>query len=112
LKVDDFDAIVFVGGPGAMEYFDSPIALDIARQARQKGKVLAAICISPAVLANAGILKGVRATSFLSERDRLQRAGANYTGAPVERDGLIITGRDPRAAGQFGIAIVDALTTR
>jgi len=110
--VDDYDAIIFVGGPGATEYFDNPIALNIARQAAYRGKVLAAICIAPAVLANAGVLGGIRATSFWSERDRLQNAGAIYTGAPVERDGLIITASDPRAARQFGRAIAQTLTGR
>jgi len=112
LRVDDYDAIIFVGGPGASEYFDSQVAWNIAREAADKRKVLAAICIAPTVLANAGVLNGVAATSFLSERDRLQAAGAKYTGAAVERDGLIITGRDPRAASLFGRAIADALAGR
>ena len=109
LIVDDYDAIVFIGGVGAMEYFDSPAALSIAREAADKKKVLAAICVAPTILANAGLLRGVRATSFLSEREALQVAGANYTGSPLERDGLIITARDPVAAAMFGQAIADAI---
>jgi len=112
IVVDDYDAIIFIGGSGAREYFDSGVALDIAREAADKRKVLAAICIAPSVLANAGVLTGVRATSFVSERARLQRAGAIYTGAPVERDGPIITGRGPEAARLFGEAIVDAIFGR
>jgi len=112
LRVDDYDAIIFVGGAGALEYFESRVAWSIARDAVQKRKVLGAICIAPAILANAGLLKGVRVTSFLSERDRLQRAGALYTGVPVQRDGLIITGSGPMAAVQFGRAIADALAGR
>ncbi|MHC4574354.1 MAG: DJ-1/PfpI family protein [Planctomycetota bacterium] len=112
LRVDDFDAIIFIGGPGAREYFGNPAARDIARQAADKRKILAAICIAPTILANAGVLSGVRATGFLSERDTLQRAGVKYTGAPVERDGSIITARDPTSASQFGTAIADALALR
>jgi protease I len=112
LRVDDFDAIVFVGGPGAREYVDSPVALDIVREAADKGKVLAAICIAPVVFANAGVLNGVRATSFPTERIRLQLAGAEFTGAPVERDGPIITASAPDAAALFGKAIVDTLSGR
>jgi protease I len=111
LKVDDYDAIVFIGGSGAKEYFDSNVALNIARQAAQKGKVLAAICIAPTVLANAGLLQGVKATSFSSERVRLRKAGAQFTDAPVERDGLIITGKGPEAASEFGKAVADAITS-
>jgi len=112
LRVDDFDAIIFVGGSGAVEYFDNPVALDIARTAAAKRKVVAAICIAPTVLANSGILTGVRATSFLSERERLIRAGALYSGAPVERDRFIITATDPTVAVSFGQAIADALAGR
>ncbi len=108
--VEDYDAIIFVGGPGAKEYFDSTVANDIAQQAKNKEKVLAAICIAPAVLANAGVLDGVKATSFPTEQFRLKKAGAEYTGADVERDGLIITANGPRAATQFGKTIVEALT--
>ena len=110
LSVDDFDAIVFIGGLGAQEYFRNPVALDVARAAAGKGKVLAAICIAPTVLANAGVLQGVRVTGFPSERFRLQLAGAEYTGAPVERDGFIITAADPEVAGQFGQAVAEAIT--
>ena len=112
LKVDDYDAIIFIGGPGAAEYFNNPVALNIAREAMSKRKILAAICIAPTVLANAGVLTGVRATSFLSEREKLVQAGAVYTGAPVERDGFIITGSGPTASVQFGRAVADALAGR
>ena len=112
IVVDDYDAIIFVGGSGAKEYFNNSVALNIARQAVGKEKVLAAICIAPAVLANAGVLNGVKATCFSSERARLKRAGANYTGSAVEQDGLIITGSGPKAAAQFGRAIADALAGR
>jgi len=112
IAADDYDAIIFVGGPGAKEYFNNSVALNIARQAVEKEKVLAAICIAPAVLANAGVLNGVKATCFSSERATLRRAGAKYTGAAVEQDGLIITGSGPKAAGQFGRAIAEALASR
>ena len=108
--VNDYDAIIFVGGSGAKQYFNNRVALNIARQAEQQGKVLAAICIAPAILANAGVLDGVRATSFSSERVRLKKVGAVYTGSAVERDGLIITASGPRAARQFGEIIVETIT--
>ena len=109
LKVDDYDAVVFIGGSGASEYFNNRVAFNIARETEEKKKVLAAICIAPTVLANAGLLNGRRVTSFPSERVKLKKAGAEYTGSDVERDGLIITGRGPKAAAQFGQIIVEAL---
>jgi protease I len=112
LSVDDYGAVVFLGGLGAIEYFENPAVLSIARQAVAKGKVVAAISIAPTILANAGVLTGKRATSFITERDRLQQAGAVYTGVPVQRDGSIITAVSPLAASQFGRAIADALAGR
>jgi protease I len=105
LRVDDFDAIIFVGGPGAVEYLENPAALDVARQAAAKGKVLGAISIAPAILANAGVLKGRKATGFISVRDTLKAGGATYTDTAVEKDGAIITASGPLAAVQFAQAI-------
>jgi len=109
LAVDNYDAIVFVGGPGARQYLKSSTALDIAREAAVKGKIIAAISTAPAILANAGVLQGIRATCLLTERGRLQQGGAIYTGTPVEVDGPVITARDPAAAALFGQAIADVL---
>ncbi len=109
--VDDYDAVVFIGGSGAKEYFNNKIALNMAQQAKEKGKILAAVCIAPTILANAGVLKDVKATSFPSEQGILKKAGAVFTGSDVERDGLIITGSGPKASEKFGKTIADALTS-
>ncbi|MFB0538172.1 MAG: DJ-1/PfpI family protein, partial [Anaerolineae bacterium] len=44
IVVSDYGAIVFIGGPGAAEYWDDPTAHRIAQEAVAQGKVLAAIC--------------------------------------------------------------------
>ena len=112
LRVDDYDAIVFIGGPGVEEYFDNALAKSIARDAAAKRKIVAAISAAPTILANAGALTGRRATAFLSEQEKLQQGGAIFTGAPLERDAYIITCSGPAMAVQFGIAIAEALTGR
>jgi protease I len=112
LAVSDYDAIIFIGGPGAGEYFANPAALNIARETVRSGKVLGAIGIAPTILANANVLAGIRATSLLSEQQRLVQAGAIYTGFPVERERLIITATGPEAAMLFGRAITEALAGR
>ena len=110
-KVDPkvYDAVVFVGGSGATEYWNNKTAHKIASDALAAGKVVAAICIAPVILANAGLLKGKKATVFQTEKDQLIKAGAKYTGAPVEKDGKIITGDGPQSARKFGETIRDAL---
>jgi len=112
LKVDDYDAIIFIGGPGAAEYANNPAIMNMVRETVRKGKVLGAIGVAPTILANANVLAGIRATSFLSERGRLIQAGAIYTVFPVERERSIITATGPQAAVQFGRVITYALAGR
>ncbi len=81
----------------------------ILRRAFARRRILAAIGTAPSILANAGVLRGTRATAFISEQDRVAQGGAVYTGAPVEKDGLIITATGPLAAPTFARAILDAL---
>jgi protease I len=112
VRVEDFDAVVFIGGPGAIEYFANPTALGIVREAAARYKVIAAICIAPTVLANAGVLRGVRATGFITQREAMRKGGAQYTGTGVERDGLVITGSGPSAAVPFAQAVSAAIKER
>jgi protease I len=109
VKVNDFDAVIFVGGGGASEYWDDPVAHKLAQDACNLGKVVAAICIAPVTLARAGILKGKKATVWDSEGGQLKALGADYTGKPVEKDGKIITASGPFAAKDFGEEIIKAL---
>jgi SagB-type dehydrogenase family enzyme len=109
VRVEDFDAVVFIGGPGAADYFTNPAALGIAREAAARRRVIAAISTAPGILANAGVLRGVRATGLITQRELMQKGQAQYTGAGVERDGLIITGSDPSVVVPFAQAIAGAL---
>lgn len=108
-KESDYDGIVFVGGGGSQEYFESPVAHNLARGFHARGKLTAAICVAPAILANAGLLKAKRATAFPSSKETLQTRGAVFTGTGVENDGLIVTGSGPEAAKQFGEKLVEVL---
>ena len=108
-KVDDFDAIVFIGGPGAAQYLDDPVAHKVARDAIKKKKLLAAICMGPLILAKAGVLKGKKATVFPTLAEDLKKEGVKYSAKPVERDGRIITADGPDSAVAFGNEILKAL---
>ena len=112
VRVEDYDAIVFVGGVGAQEYFNNSVAHKIAKEAVSKGKILAAICLAPRTLAEAGVLKGKKATVWVSEGKTLEAKGAYYTGKPVEVDGNIVTGSGPQAAEEFGKTILKLLKSQ
>ena len=53
----DFDAVVFIGGGGALDYLDNKISYNLASETINQNKILAAICIAPVILAKAGLLK-------------------------------------------------------
>jgi protease I len=106
VKVDHYDAIVFVGGEGAIQYWDDPSVHRLIRGALKKGKVLGAMSVAPLTLANAKVLLGKKATVWPTLGNRLQWAGAIYTGEPVEIDGKIVTADRPGSAEEFAKAIL------
>ena len=107
----DYDALTLVGGPGALSEFDNPAVHAIFTKAQSEGKIIGAICISPMVLAHAGLLKGKKATVWTdgSNLEDFKNCGAEYTAAAVERDGRIITANGPAAAKEYANALIDAL---
>lgn len=104
----DYAAIVFVGGQGTTVYFDNERAKSLVKEFNGLGKIVAAICIAPVILAHAGVLDGKKATVFPSGRNDINAVGT-YTGNAVEKDGNIITGSGPEAAKEFGEKIAEAL---
>lgn len=112
VKVEEYSAVVFVGGIGAQEYFNHPVAHKIVKEAVSKGKILGAICIAPRILAEAGVLKGKRATVWVSEGKTLEEKGAYYTGKSVEIDGNIVTASGPQAAEEFAKNILKLLKSK
>ena len=109
IKVENYDAIIFIGGVGATEYWNNKTAHYIASETLEKNKILAAICIAPITIANAGLLIGKKATVYQSEINKIKDKKAIYTGSKVERDGNIITAQDPSSANEFGKAILAAI---
>jgi protease I len=111
VKDTQFDAIVFVGGGGSKLLFNDRGALALARSGCEKGKVIAAICLAPVILANAGVLKGRRATVAGTEAKTISKQGAIYTGPGVMVDGNIVTANAPKASRAFGEEINRLLLT-
>jgi len=108
-RPEDYLAVVFIGGPGAESLFNLKEAHALAVGAVEKGKVLGAICLAPVVLARAGVLRDRRATVYPPSSRELTAAGAEYTGAPVEVDGKVITADGPQSSLPFAQALIEAL---
>lgn len=109
IKAEHYGAVVFVGGSGSKVYFANRDALRIAQEMFEQDKIVAAICVAPVILANAGLLKGKNATVFGSEIKAIQGKGAKYTGAEVTVDTNIVTGDGPKSARLFGQKINECL---
>ena len=107
--VADYDAIVFIGGPGALEHLDIQESYTIIQEAVADGIVLGAICIAPRILAKAKVLDTRRATGWNGDKqlkDMFFIYGVEYVADEVVVDGLIVTATGPQAAHEFAQAII------
>lgn len=113
VNVENYEAVVFVGGMGALVYQDDSIINNLILNASSKNKIVAAICIAPVILATSGILKNKNATVFNDKNNEqsklLNLNGAIYTGSDVEVNGNFITANGPLAAEKFAKKIVEVL---
>ncbi len=105
----DYDALALVGGPGALEHLDTPEVRALFVKAAELGKVIGSICISPVVLAHAGLLKGKKVACWPEGAAEVVKGGGEYTGAEVEIDGRLITASGPVPAKKYGAALAEAL---
>jgi len=111
----DYDALVITGGSGCQTYLwsNKPL-LEAVRRVYEKGGVVAAICIAPAVLARAGIIKSKRCTVFQSPEaiSEVEKGGCILQEESVVVDGNIVTANGPAAAKAFGEAIIKLLSKK
>lgn len=108
---DDFDMIALPGGmPGAQHLKEDPRIISLLKKMAEQDKYTAAICAAPAVLAEAGLLAGKRATSYPGFLDRLDVPGMAYLKDAVVADGKILTSRGPGTAMDFALALIEVLS--
>lgn len=106
----DYDMVVLPGGlPGANHLNDDPRIRELLQRMTRQEKYIAAICAAPKVLADAGLLKGRRATCYPGALNARQLDGVNYQESPVVQDGTLITSRGPGTALDFALALLETL---
>ena len=105
---DSADLLVLPGGmQGTLNLKNSELVKEQCIRFAD-GRLLAAICAAPSVLASLGLLEGKKATVHPSfEKDM---AGAELTGQSVTLDGNLITGQGLGAAIPFALALAEVLT--
>ena len=85
--------------------------INLVKEAYENDRLVAAICFSPVILAQAGILKGKQATVF-NDSDSISELENNdviYVNDSLVVTGKIITAREPASAQDFVTAIWQGL---
>jgi protease I len=109
-RMRDFDALVIPGGHAPDKMRLRHAMVDMARDAMEAGKPVAAICHGPQLLISADALRGRTLTCWPSIAVDIKNAGGLYVDKPVVEDGNLITSRKPDDVQMFGEAIIRALS--
>lgn len=107
LRESDYDIVILPGG------FEAPDRLRVRKEVLSfikdmydKGKIVAAICHGPWLCISAGIMRGKKATAYISIADDVRNAGATYLEKDVVIDGNLITAPHYRNNGDFMKAVI------
>src|SRR5207245_11574218 len=109
-RMKDFDALVIPGGHAPDKMRMRHAMVDLARDAMEAGKPVAAICHGPQVLISANALRGRILTCWPSVAIDVQNAGGLYVDKPVVEDGNLLTSRKPDDVPMFSEAIIRVLS--
>ncbi len=105
----DYDCLLLPGGPGVALLRADPRVRALVLRQNAAGRLLAAICAAPLVLADAGVLDGRRFTAHFSTAAELPRY---LPGERTVEDGNILTSRGAGTAADFGLLLVERLFGR
>ena len=107
LKEEDFDLVLLPGGHEAPDRVrQDKHVLNFVKKMDEKKKIIAAICHGPWMLISANVVRGRRATAYISIDDDMKNAGALDVEAPVVEDDNLITSPHYRDNGDFMRAVI------
>lgn len=106
VNANDYDVIVLPGGlQGVQNLSRSSKLIEMLKDFNEKGKLIAAICAAPSILAKIGLLDNKKATIFPGMERELPKPRAER----VVIDGNIITSQAPGTAIEFALTLVGKL---
>jgi len=110
-STEQWDAIAIPGGiPGADHLGNSSVLIAMLKDMFSSGRLVAAICASPAVvLAENALINGYEATCYPAFQERLQNGNAVFEDRDVVEQDNLITSKGPGTAMQFALALVERL---
>ena len=102
---EDYDAVILPGGLRGTEALKADRrVLSLLQRMHAAGKLTAAVCAAPTVLAEAGLLGGRRATCYPGMEEKL--TGALPCTDSVVRDGTVITSRGAGTSIAFALSVI------
>ncbi len=107
---DDYDALLLPGGvmnPDKLRVNKKAVAL--VKAFVDAGKPVAAICHGPWLLAEAGVARGRKITSYPSIQTDLKNAGANWVDQEVVVDNGLVTSRKPDDIPAFSKKMIEEI---
>ena len=105
----NFSAIILIGGKGSKNYWKNETLHRILKEFKSAGKIIAAICSAPVILAHAGLLTNIPATCWLEDKNELIKAGISYMDRSLVIEKNIITADGPRSAVQFAESVLNMM---
>ena len=104
----DGDAILLPGGnPGYINLRSSELVCEAVRTYCDGGRLVAAICGAPTVLAKAGVARGCMVTCHSSVVAEM--GDYNYIGGSVVEDGNVVTGAGAGVSVAFALKVAERL---
>jgi putative intracellular protease/amidase len=104
------DVVVVPGGIGTRALLEDERLLDWVRGAHAHSQYTTSVCTGSLVLAAAGILDGLEATTHWLERDFLAELGAKPTPRRVVEQGKVITAAGVSAGIDMALRLAELLT--
>ncbi|MFO8078649.1 MAG: DJ-1/PfpI family protein [Thermoplasmatota archaeon] len=105
-----FDALILPGGaPGYIHLRNDKRVLDLINKMYKENRLVAAVCASPAVLSDAGILNGKNCTIYPGMQEELKKGGGQPVDDLVVVDGNVVTSQGPATSILFALEVVSIL---
>ncbi|MCG6282528.1 DJ-1 family glyoxalase III, partial [Vibrio diabolicus] len=107
-----FDAVVLAGGVGGAENFrDSPLLMEVIKQQKYDGRLVAAICASPAVvLQHHDIYPGALMTCHPNFQSHIPQDLWRNRRVTFDVNNNLLTSQGPGTALEFAVEIIVQLS--
>jgi protease I len=111
VRVDDYAAVLLLGGRAPEYLRNHAKVIDIVREFDRQAKWIFAICHGVQVLAAAGLTRGKRLTCYEHVRPEVEQAGATFVDEQTVCDGRLVTAQTWQSHPSFYREIFAQLRT-